>query len=186
MKLIYLGSISISSGHRVDLLPDILMQVREQLPETKLHIYGAGDDVEKLKKMFVVRNLETAVHWHGRFSSPLEGEVSRILRDGGVVVDPVDASISNRAKSSFRCMLAGKFGCPVVTSNIGIRPYLFPQEFHDRFFARAESAADYAEKVVTCIKNPLTIEEKMRLQKHNEQFSWLQLATKYAKLLGDE
>lgn len=182
MKLAYLGSISISSGHRVDLLPDILSQVREELPDIELHMFGDGDDVEKLKRMFAEKNLASAVTWHGRFRL---ADSPRVLA-GSVILDPIDASISNRAKSSFRVLYAASLGLLVVTSNVGIRPYLLPQEFHERFFARPETTTDYAEKIIACIKNPLTLEEINILRKHSEQFSWQTLAEKYEKIIDDE
>ena len=174
--LAYFGSVSISSGHRVDLLPNILSQVRQTIPDVTLLIAGDGDDVEQLKKDFAAKELTNAVTWHGRFT---QSEIKGLLENVAVMIDPVDGSIANRAKSSFRIALATAIGMPVISANIGVRPHLLPHVFHDRFFALPEDARSYAEKTIAVLKNSLSPEETQELQHHAEQFTWPELAKQY-------
>lgn len=180
-NLVYAGSISLSSGHRIDLLPDILAGVRREHLEIKLHMYGDGDDMEKLEKMFAEKGLENAVAWHGRFTVE---ELPWQISASAILLDPVDGSITNRAKSSFRVALATALGLPVVTSDIGIRPYLFPDALHERLFAKPGDASDYANKIINFIKQPLTPAERASLRTHAAQFTWLQLTQKYEKIIA--
>jgi glycosyltransferase involved in cell wall biosynthesis len=178
--LIYLGSISVSSGHRVDLLPDMLQKIQMKQPGTRLLIAGDGDDVALLKKEFAARGLAEHVAWHGRFTS---SEVAGLLSTESIIIDPVDGSIANRAKSSYRVMLAAAMGLPVVTSNIGIRPELLPAQFHDRFFADPANTKSYAEKVAGLINQPLSAEEQTIWRQHALAYTWPRLADRYYEIL---
>jgi len=179
-ELIFLGSTSISSGHRVDLLPEILELVRKDVPEVKLTIAGSGDDVELLKKQFEKRGLVDAVKWHGRFTSD---QLPELLSQASIIIDPIDASISNRAKSSYRVSLAAAVGIPVVSSNIGIRSQLLPSQLHERFFAKSEDVADYAKKIVALLSNPISDEEKSLMREKAEDNSWEVLTEKYLNVI---
>ncbi|MBI1833820.1 MAG: glycosyltransferase [Candidatus Andersenbacteria bacterium] len=175
-KLIYTGSVSIASGHRVDLLPEILEHVRKQLPQATLTIAGSGDDIEDIKKDFANRNLTEAVFWLGRFAS---SDIPKIFSTIAIAIDPIDASISNRAKSSFRVLVAQQYGLPVITSNVGVRPDLIPREFHDRFFATPGDTVSYADKIISMFATPLSPLEINILQHHVDQFTWPILAKQY-------
>lgn len=176
--LIYAGSLSLSSGHRVDLLPEILSQVQQKYPDIRLHMYGDGDDLEKLKRMFAEKGLENSVVWHGRFNS------TSPFRPGEIFLDPIDDSITNRAKSSFRVLLAATLGLPVVASDIGIRPYLLPDRLHPRCFAKSADATDYAQKIIGLFDSPLSQTDQELLRSHATQFSWLHLAEEYTKIMA--
>lgn len=180
LNLLYLGSVSIGSGHRVDLLPDVLAAVRQQYPLATLVIAGSGDDVAALKKSFSELHQEIAVTWRGRFTS---NQVAELVASRPIILDPVDASITNRAKSSFRVALAAAAGVPVVTSDIGIRPHWLPADLHERFFAKPADSADYARKIVSLWQRPITEAERQRMREYARQFSWGQLAGQYEKLL---
>ncbi|MFH1353907.1 MAG: glycosyltransferase family 4 protein [bacterium] len=178
-SLLYIGSLSISSGHRVDLLPDILAQLIEKFPDTRLHIAGDGDDADKLKNQLARQGLKQHVRWHGRFTA---GDVERLLMQAPILIDPIDAGIANRAKSSFRVMLAGAYGLPVVTSDVGIRPYLLPVKLHQRFFAEPANPKDYTMKIAALFEQPLTPDDQAALRGHSRQFTWHNLGKKYIKL----
>ncbi|MEX1112794.1 MAG: glycosyltransferase [Candidatus Andersenbacteria bacterium] len=178
--LLYIGSVSITSGHRVDLLPEILEQVRRDIPEATLTIAGSGDDVASLEQLFAERRLQDAVQWTGRFSPQ---DVGDLLQTASVVLDPIDGSIVNRAKSSFRVAASAASGVPVVTSNIGIRPLLLPQKLHERFFAEPGSAAAYATRVIDLLKHPLSDEDRSNMVDHSKDHSTEKLSEAYEKLL---
>lgn len=174
--LLYAGSISIKSGHRVDLLPDILSSVLKEIPNAQLIIAGSGDDKHHLQQEFKQRNLEAATKWHDRFT---KADLAQLLPTTTVLLDPIDASIANRAKSSFRVMLAAQTGIPIVTSNIGLRPYLLPQKLHGRFFAQPENPQEYAEKIMALCTQPLTDEEQRSMKTHAQQYTLNSLAEEY-------
>ncbi len=174
--ILFAGSLSISSGHRVDLLPDILLNVRREVPDATLSIAGAGDDEELLRMQFAKLGLQDAVIWHGRFSMD---DIKALVRDCAVLLDPIDTSIANRAKSSFRAALALVYGMPIVTSNIGIRTEMIPSELHEKFFATPGSAAGYAEKISALIGYPLSYEEAGLLKTRSREYIYDHLAQMY-------
>jgi glycosyltransferase involved in cell wall biosynthesis len=176
LNLLYLGSISLHSGHRVDLLPDILAKVCEQYPDAVLTIAGSGDDELQLKENFSTRGLDACVVWHGRFSP---ADTAELVQRAAIIIDPVDASITNRAKSSFRTAIAATYGRAIVTSDIGIRPYLVPENFHPRFFAAPAEARSYADKIIALLKEPLTEVERQQLREHARAYQWHLLARQY-------
>ena len=178
--LIFLGSTSISSGHRVDLLPEILKLVKEKDPNVKLIIAGSGDDTRLLKDEFRKKNLSSFVHWHGRFSFD---QLPALLSQSTLIVDPIDASISNRAKSSFRVSLAAAVGMPVVSSNVGIRPKLLPVQLHNQFFADPGSPSDYADKITSLLRDSLSDTEKKLMKATSQSYTWPVLTKKYLSII---
>ncbi len=174
--LLYAGSVSTSSGHYVGFLPELLQEVRKQVPLARLLIAGTGDDEELLKQKFQQLQLSDAVTWFGRFS---QQDTHELISKSAILIDPIDGSIVSRAKSSFRTMLACAEGMPVVTSNIGIRPMLLPQELHEKFFALPADVKSYAEKIVALIKKPLDQQEKALMQKKSREYAWEKLASQY-------
>jgi glycosyltransferase involved in cell wall biosynthesis len=178
--LLYLGSISQSSGHRVDMLPDILKEIRQQIPEATLLVAGSGDDDDALKQTFAARDLLHAVNWHGRFTL---NDLPKLLATAALLIDPVDSSITNRAKSSFRTCIAAATGRAIVTSDIGIRPYLVPVRFHTRFFAFPGDVHAYADKSIALLRNPLTPAEILQIQEHARTYHWTALAAQYQTIL---
>ncbi len=177
----FIGSLSVSSGHRVDLLPEIVQTVVKIFPNVKLKLIGTGDDVALVRSRFKELSLESHVTWHeGRF---YHQDVAELLVDTNVLLDPIDVSITNRAKSSYRVMLALAYGLPVVTSNVGIRSILLPASFHARSFAKPAHAADYAQKIIAYLKNPLSLEEQAQLRLKSHEYSWPVLARQYEEYL---
>lgn len=185
--ILYLGSLSIASGHRVDLLPAILEHVRRQVPDAHLTIAGSGDDEQRLRRALTERQLTGAVTWHGRFKLPTPdgqpGNLLALLQTAAVIVDPIDNSVVARAKSSFRVAVAAAVGLPCVTSNIGIRPYFLLPSLRDRSFARPGDPTSYAAKIVSFLREPLTDAERSSLTAHTQQYSWDRLAAAYQKII---
>lgn len=179
--LLYIGSLSISSGHRVDLLPAILKHVCKSQPNTKMIVAGDGDHFNKIKDQFKKLNLLNHVTFTGRFTLQ---QIPELLTQTSIIIDPIDLSISARAKSSFRAALAGTAGVPIVTSNIGIRPYFLPDKLHHRFFAKPANAKDYADKIIALINNPLINHERELMMRKSQQYSWQKLANRYQKIIN--
>lgn len=180
VTLAYFGSVSVSSGHRVDMLPDILEKLVAKHSHVHLLIAGDGDNVAALKNEFSRRGLTGHVSWHGRFHLR---ELPSLIPLRTIVLDPVDGSIANRAKSSFRVVLAAILGLPIITSNIGIRPALLPSVLHERFFAEPGLAGSYTEKISALLSDPLTESEQALLQAHAREFTWAQGAAAYHDII---
>lgn len=178
-NIAYFGSTSISSGHRVDFLPAMMADIIKIHPRAKLYIAGSGDDNLHLKELFAALGLSSSVVWHGRFSL---ADLPSLLNNVSVLVDPIDTSIANRAKSSFRVELAVSVGRPVVTSNVGLRPWLIPAAYHHRFFADPYPAA-LAVRVIDLLSHPLASSSRRDLILHSHRFHWSALAAAYQSII---
>jgi glycosyltransferase involved in cell wall biosynthesis len=180
IQLLYAGSISISSGHAVGILIPMLKELVITYPNITLHIAGSGDDVTTLKNAATASGVDKHIVWHGRFTP---STLQPLLTSQTILLDPIDASVVARAKSSFRCMLSLATGLPVITSNIGIRSALIPSELHDSFFAQPDDMKSYVQKVAGLIDNPLSQSQKASLQASAKQYLWSLLASTYWDIL---
>lgn len=183
ISLLYVGSTTIASGHRVDLLPKILERIAQLYPDTMLTIAGGGDDSELLKQQFAARGVKNNVIWYGRFTIH---DVQKLLHKADIILDPIDAGIANRAKSSFRTSLAAMAGIPLVTSDIGIRPYLVPQQLHSHFFAAPGDYKSYTEKILAFREQPLTSDQRRTMIQHIQQYTWQRLSQQYMALIQEK
>lgn len=175
-RLLYIGSISYSSGHRVDLLPAIVDQLVKLRGEVHVRIAGDGDDVMHLKSAFEDLGLGESVEWTGRFKA---SDLVSLVAGVDVIIDPIDSSVTQRAKSSFRVALALEAAIAVVTSNVGIRPYVLPSELHERFFADPEDVSSYVSVIMDLLVNPLSQSEQRLMQQAAVRNTWKHLAREY-------
>jgi glycosyltransferase involved in cell wall biosynthesis len=158
----------------------MLQTVASEYPETRLLIAGTGDSEHNLRAAFARTGLNKSVDWIGRFTIQ---DICRLLHDRLILIDPVDGSITQRAKSSFRTALAAAAGLPVVSSDIGIRPFMLPPSLHHRFFARPGDAEDYAQKIISLIESPISEQDQNQLRRHSQRHTWENLSRRYIKLL---
>jgi glycosyltransferase involved in cell wall biosynthesis len=130
--ILYAGSLSLSSAHRVDALLDAFSQLTTHNSQRNIHLVLAGDglDEHKLRTMaYALCPKPEHIHFLGHFTPP--EDVARAY-GADLLVDPVDRSATAEAKSSHRLMLALATGTPIVMGNVGIRPVLLPQALHAR------------------------------------------------------
>lgn len=142
--VLYVGSLSLSSGHRVDLLLNAWSRLSlDHGGNVHLVISGNGVDEEALRAR-VARDaaLNSRVHFLGRFTPP---EDIALAREADLLVDPVDHSLTVAAKSSHRTMLALATGTPIVTGAVGVQLVLLPPTLHALCFydpARRDNLAE--------------------------------------------
>lgn len=179
-RIVYIGSLSQSSGHRVDLLPEIFFLVKKTVPNAQLVIIGDGDDKQKLSHDLQEKGVQADTIPTGPFELK---NLAPLIFSSDVLVDPIDASVTNRAKSSFRVALALACGLPIVTSNVGIRAQLIPRQLHTMFFATPGDVNSYANKISALLQKPLTAEDQLLLKESAKQYTWEALAEKYNTLL---
>lgn len=179
-RLAYIGSISTGSGHMVDMLPEILQTLHPAYPSLRLHMVGDGDDVEKLKGEFQNKGVAEQVVWHGRFSP---ATVTKHLTAHTILIDPINDAVVNRAKSSSRTTLALALSLPIVTSNIGIRSLMIPEDMHKRFFAAPGNAKEYSQRIEQILKQPLNSQEQDLLKTSSRRYTWDVLSKEFLNLL---
>lgn len=125
--VLYIGSLAISSGHRVDLLIDAFAQLTRVGARAHLVLAGDGIDEQRLRNRAARSPVASQIHFLGHFTPPFD---LALARDADLLVDPVDRTRTSEAKSSHRIMLALATGTPVVAGNVGIRRVLLPRDLH--------------------------------------------------------
>ncbi len=185
--ILYVGSLSIASGHRLDLLLAAFQQLMMQNSERETHLVFAGSGLDEAwLRAHAARlqtpdpRLPTRIHFLGRFSPP---EDFALAQEADLLVDPVDASRTNRAKSSHRVMLALATGKPIVAGNVGLRPFLLPPSVHgDCLYDPTDSASFTA-----ALRRGLAPECAERFRRETEgrisQWTWETLGTRFVQLI---
>lgn len=178
--VLYLGSLAISSGHRVDQLLNAWNELSSS--NLKLHLILAGDgiDTEKIRAQAKQLSNNNRIHFFGRFDSENSEDFAR---QANLLIDPIDKSIANQAKSSSRTMLSLKSGTPIITANVGIRKILLPTSIHHWALYEPDSQ----ETLVKCIKYGLTDEAKNIFTESTknlwQQWTWEVIGAKFSSLL---
>ncbi|MDO8512163.1 MAG: glycosyltransferase [bacterium] len=153
--ILYLGSLAISSGHRVDQILNAWNEL--SIGNLKLHLILAGDgiDADKIRAQAKLLSNSNRIHFFGRFQS---NNSEDFARQANLLIDPIDNSIANQAKSSSRTMLALKSGTPIITGDVGIRKLLLPESIHSWTLYDPNQP----ETLIKCIKYGLTDEAKRK------------------------
>ena len=178
--ILYLGSLALSSGHRVDDLLNVWDALAESVPDLQLIIAGDGIDAERLREHAQRLTFTRRVHFTGRFAPD---EAEGLARQATLLVDPVDHSPASRAKSSSRTLLALATGIPIVAGDVGIRKLFLPPAIHPWALYPPERR----DRFLWSLKHGLTKEAREHFQKETagrwEQWSWDRLGREFVSLV---
>ena len=115
--ILYCGSMSLKSGHAIDLLLKSFAILRKEIPDAALLLVGGGEDIDLLKAQ-VDAQWRHAVVFAGRVDS---GEIPLYIKLARLSVDPVKDELANKGRSPLKVFESMALGVPVVTSDIGDR-----------------------------------------------------------------
>lgn len=175
--VLYFGSISPKSGQRVDLLLEAFRNVLAKVPDARLVLAGGGD-VEQMEKLAESLGIRKSVSLTGPFEL---GDLSRMVAECDVVVDPVDASPANMAKCSTRVRYGMYFGRPVVTGDVGDRAWMLGK---GGIAVEPENVDVLSAALVRLLKDP---DEARRMGREGAErirkFFWSDIIEKYVEVL---
>lgn len=181
--LLYAGSLSLSSAHRVDQLLVAFAQLHSAAPRINAHMVIAGDGLDEQRLKTTADSLvhsPSSIHFLGRFTPP---EDIALAREADLLVDPVDNSVTAEAKSSHRMMLALATGTPIVAGNVGIRTFLLPEALH----ADALYDPDDPGALASSLARGLDQNYRTRFREQTagliDQWTWETLGKKFVSLL---
>ncbi|TSC62682.1 MAG: hypothetical protein G01um1014106_600, partial [Parcubacteria group bacterium Gr01-1014_106] len=194
--LLYVGSLSISSGHRVDLLLEAFSELVQSSPDVHLVLAGDGIDAEKLRTMahtlfpgsHANGNVRVGgypiperIHFLGRFTPP---EDIALAREANLLVDPVDHNPANIAKSSHRVLLALATGTPIIAGNIGIRPILLPPALHRMCLYDPHTRGSLHDAIVRSLNDgTMRLHFQQQTVGRVDQWTWPMLRGKFVQIL---
>lgn len=178
--MLYIGAIAISSGHRIDLVFSAWEKISKENP--KLHFILAGDGIDEQEMRTQAANLPEArrIHFLGRFDNEMS---QNLASQANLIIDPIDDSQANKAKSSSRALLGLITKTPVVSGNIGIRKNILPYKTHDWTLYNTRDINSMTES----IKYSLTKTANEQFTKEAgdawKQWTWEQIGAKFTDLL---
>lgn len=180
--ILYIGSLALSSGHRIDLLLDIWDSIAESHPDAHLVFAGDGIHQDVINAQARSCRYGNRIHFLGRY---VAGAASGLARQATLLVDPVDSTKTSEAKSSSRVLLALRTGVPIIAGNVGIRRMLLPSSVH----AWALYSPDNPERFRASVNHGLTSEARNEFERAArgtwEQWSWKQLGGQFVTLLEE-
>ncbi|MBU2633612.1 MAG: glycosyltransferase family 4 protein [Nanoarchaeota archaeon] len=115
--VLYFGSLSLKSGHTIDLLLKSFVLVKRKIKNSVLMLVGGGEDIELLKKYSNNLGINSII-FTGRVDA---NEIPNYIKLGDVTVDPIEDSFANRARSPLKIVESMALGVPVVTGDVGDR-----------------------------------------------------------------
>jgi len=118
--ILYCGSLSLKSGHAIDLLLQAFALIRKKISNAVLLIVGGGEDIDFLKNQIDQAVCETVI-FTGKVSP---SEVPYYFQLADVSVDPVKDTLANKGRCPLKIFESMQMGVPVVTSDIGDRKML--------------------------------------------------------------
>lgn len=178
--LLYIGSLSLSSGHRVDMLIDAFAHLAKSLPNAHLAIGGDGIDAGILQHHAQESGVAQRIHFLGRFTPP---EDIALAREADLLVDPVDHSPANIAKSSHRILVALAAGTPVIAGNVGIRPMLLPPALHRLCLYDPDTPTALHDAIVRGLTGNLRLQFQQQTIGLIDQWTWPILRRTFVQIL---
>ena len=115
--ILYCGSMSLKSGHAIDLLLKAFAIVHKEIPDAVLLLVGGGEDIDLLKSQ-VDTQWRHAVIFVGKVDP---GQIPLYIKLAHLSVDPVKDELTNKGRSPLKVFESMALGVPVVTSDIGDR-----------------------------------------------------------------
>lgn len=115
--ILYCGSMSLKSGHAIDLLLKAFAIVHKEIPDAVLLLVGGGEDIDFLKSQ-VDAQWRPAVIFAGKVDP---GQIPFYIKLAHLSVDPVKDELTNKGRSPLKVFESMALGVPVVTSDIGDR-----------------------------------------------------------------
>lgn len=122
--ILYCGSLSLKSGHAIDLLLEAFAMIRQQIPDAVLLMVGGGEDIDMLKQR-AETNSKDAVIFTGKVAPEW---IPYYIKLAQVSVDPVKDELVNKGRSPLKVFESMALGVPVVTSDIGDRKLIIEND----------------------------------------------------------
>ncbi|MAF50514.1 MAG: hypothetical protein CMH64_00310 [Nanoarchaeota archaeon] len=115
--VLYFGSLSLMSGHAVDLLLKAFKIVKETVENSVLVLVGGGEDIDFLKKYAEKLKIDSII-----FTGAVDSEdIPCYLKLADVTIDPIYDTLVNKARFPLKIIESMSLGVPVVTSDVGDR-----------------------------------------------------------------
>ncbi len=166
--VLYFGTLSLRSGHAIDILIKAFQKAQKQMPDTILLIVGGGEDYDALVQM-AGHDLDKTIKFAGRVSPE---EIPYYLALAYCSIDPVEESDTNKGRSPWKIFESLVSGVPVLTADVGDRKKYLDNE-QAGLLVKAGSIDSLAEGLITLSQNE-DRQQKMsaHCKKITQQWTW--------------
>lgn len=178
--ILYVGSLSMHSGHRVDALLEAFNELADAVPSAHLVLAGDGIDEQRLRAACSLPPVASRIHFLGRFAPP---EDFALAHEANLLVDPVDRSLANEAKSSHRVLLALATGTPVVAGDVGVRPLFLPATLHKACLYDPDNPKALGAALAHGLHPTFRAQFRARTHGRIDQWTWPALGKQFVSLL---
>jgi glycosyltransferase involved in cell wall biosynthesis len=146
--VLYVGRVERTSRWKgLQVLVDALPALRERVPDVRLEVVGAGDDVPHLRRRAERLGVAGAIDWTGGVD---HAELPERYRRAGVTVLP---SLTESESFGMTLVEAMATGCPVVGSDVGGIPYVV-RDGVDGLLVRSGDSAALATALASVLLDP--------------------------------
>ncbi|MEK6834942.1 MAG: glycosyltransferase family 4 protein [Nanoarchaeota archaeon] len=176
--ILYFGSLSLKSGHSVDLLIKAFEIVNKKIKNSVLLLVGGGEDIDLLKEK--AKNLNSVI-FVGRVN---QEEIPSYIKISDVTVDPVYDTLPNKCRSPLKMIESMVMGVPVITGDVGDRK-IIADNGKAAIIVKAGDEKLLASSIIEILKNKKL---SKRLSKHGLQivkkYDWKKLTFTLNKIIS--
>lgn len=170
--ILYFGSLSLKSGHSVDLLIKAFEIVNKEIKNSVLFLVGGGEDIDLLKEK--AKNLNQII-FVGRVN---QEEIPNYIKLSTVTVDPVYDTLPNKCRSPLKIIESMVLGVPVITGDAGDRK-IITENGKTAVIVKAGDEKSLAEGIIKLLNNKKIYNE---LSKNSleiaKKYDWKELTKK--------
>jgi glycosyltransferase involved in cell wall biosynthesis len=171
--ILFVGHLQPSKG--TDLALRAFRLVNDELPESRLHVVGAGTDMyeKRYRELIVELNIKTKVELHGIKS---KSELAKIYKGADMCVFP--SRVESFGNVVLEAMASGK---PIVASNVGGIPEVMR---HDRNGLLVEPTAISISRALLKLSRDHELCERMSRNNIRDAMwhNWKQMSEAYVRL----
>lgn len=175
--VLYFGSLSLKSGHNVDLLLEAFVIVKKQIPESVLLLVGGGENIDDLKAM-----VDPAIKEDVIFAGKVHpAEIANYVSLAQVSVDPLKDTPANQGRSPLKIFESMAVGVPVITANIGDRRKVIETD-RAGLLVKLGDALDLARGIVTILRDE-TLAKQMSAECRRiiQKYFWHTIIAEFVK-----
>jgi len=178
--MLYIGALAISSGHRIDLVLSAWKKISQENPKLHFILAGDGIDEQTIRAQAAKLSDPDRIHFLGRFDNEMS---QNLALQANVIIDPVDDSQANQAKSSSRALLGLITGIPVVSGNIGIRKNILPYKTQNWALYNIQNINSMTDSIKYSLTNTAHEQFSKEAADAWKQWTWEQIGVKFSSLL---
>jgi len=175
--ILYFGSLSLKSGHAIDLLLKSFPMVKKKIKNSLLLLVGGGEDFTTLMD-YVNKKKINSIIFAGRVD---KNEIPNYLKIADLTVDPVYDDLSNKARFPLKILESMASGIPVVTSDVGDRKIIIKNR-ETGLLVKAGNIDELAHGIIKILSNKelsnyISRNSKILINKYD----WKKIVTKLNK-----